>query len=1260
MDTTTRRRWALAFLLAIAASPIVAATGAPAWERTFRRDVPGTGEQSVMIARELADGSTMTVVRDNSGVTALRYDHAGMALSSSTVYPEYGVVRAAIDPFGGVFVASDASAGYGYEADVWIMKYDGFTGRPAWPSAVLYGSGNGHDDDAQGVLIDPVGDLVVHATNSYDSEPVLIKYAGSSGSVVWGPVSASPGQSARAVLDAVGNVYLARTASSGSSTHFFLTKHSASSGAIVWQRDEADHDLEIGALEADGVGNVVVAGSPNTFAGGFEASRYAGATGDRIWGPARYDAPEGNYSTAVDAAAVAADGSVVLFGHTVDNSVASAVLLELRGADGAVAWGPFTNTDANENLSEAQLSIAGNGDTILSTRFQTGPSNAEARTWRYRGGDGSIAWGPQVIVNAAPPLSFVGANGRVFVATSVFNGTDSDVQILERNGSTGAPAWGPVTFTGAAAGSSHFWDLAASPDGNVVVTGTVQGPDGDGSWATLKYDRVTGAVLWGPEYFPSASLGYSPWGVLTDASGDAVVAGLANGGAGLVKYSGSTGAQLWAAAAGPGINPTGATLDPSGNAIVTGYSFNGTGYDVRTVKISGSTGAVLWGPIVYDSGFDDFPERIAADPSGDVFIVGHSNANPYFSFVLKYSGANGAVEWGPVAHSDVAAWTAVDAAGDLFEVTYTAGIVTTKYSGATGAILWGPVSVPGSGYGAGVALDAAGNAFVTGSLYSPVTGYDYALIKYRGSDGTVLWGPVTHDVGGRDFPYGVVVDGSGNAVVTGFSEAASHDRVAATLSCDGATGALRWGPFTQGIARETVNGLAAVGSTVYVGATRDDVGYLVTELTESLGIATLPEGLVTASCGHPVDVALTAENGAPPYAFSVVGGALPPGVSLGPDGHLSGPPSDEGTFSFAVQAQDAAMATANRSYTLVVGPAGPLVPVLASVDDACQTTLSVEGTYAQYEWLPGGQSSSTLVVDPAETSTYGVVLDDGSSCPVRGAIMVRPSDPSCLAPRVLSISPASGPFPGTPVVVTGTKFQSGITLSIGGLPAVGTVYQSASSLSATTPALVPGTVSNVTVINPDGRYGLLLRAFATDFYDVSSANPFYSDIMKVLRAGITVGCGGANYCPGDSVTRAHMAVFLLKAKHGSFYAPPPCTGVFADTPCPDGFAVDWIEQLAAEGITGGCGGGNYCPGSMVTRAQMAAFLLKAEHGSSYVPPPCVGVFADVPCGAPFVDWIEQLFHENVTAGCGGGNYCPAGANTRAQMAVFLAKTLGLP
>ena len=178
------------------------------------------------------------------------------------------------------------------------------------------------------------------------------------------------------------------------------------------------------------------------------------------------------------------------------------------------------------------------------------------------------------------------------------------------------------------------------------------------------------------------------------------------------------------------------------------------------------------------------------------------------------------------------------------------------------------------------------------------------------------------------------------------------------------------------------------------------------------------------------------------------------------------------------------------------------------------------------------------------------------------------------------------------------------------------------------------------------------------FTDVPTSQQFYAFIENIFHNGITGGCGAGIYCPTSSVTRAQMSVFLLKAKHGANYVPPTCTGIFADVACPSQFA-DWIEELAAEGITGGCGGGNYCPANPVTRAQMSAFLLKAKYGSGYVPPNCTGVFSDVACPSLFANWIEELYAEGITGGCGVGIYCPDNPNTRGQMAVFLVKTFGL-
>jgi hypothetical protein len=59
------------------------------------------------------------------------------------------------------------------------------------------------------------------------------------------------------------------------------------------------------------------------------------------------------------------------------------------------------------------------------------------------------------------------------------------------------------------------------------------------------------------------------------------------------------------------------------------------------------------------------------------------------------------------------------------------------------------------------------------------------------------------------------------------------------------------------------------------------------------------------------------------------------------------------------------------------------------------------------------------------------------------------------------------------------------------------------------------------------------------------------------------------------------------------------------------------------------------------------------------PPPSNPTFGDVPLSDPAFQYIQALVASGVTAGCGGGNYCPDSPLTRRQMAVFLAKALGL-
>ena len=151
------------------------------------------------------------------------------------------------------------------------------------------------------------------------------------------------------------------------------------------------------------------------------------------------------------------------------------------------------------------------------------------------------------------------------------------------------------------------------------------------------------------------------------------------------------------------------------------------------------------------------------------------------------------------------------------------------------------------------------------------------------------------------------------------------------------------------------------------------------------------------------------------------------------------------------------------------------------------------------------------------------------------------------------------------------------------------------------------------------------------------------------------------YCPEQVVTRAQMAVFLERSMRGSMYVPTAAASdVFNDVPS-SYWSASWIKQLAADGITSGCGEENYCPELPVTRAQMAVFLLRAKYGAGYIPPALEADtgFGDVSSAHWAASWIKQLAAEGITGGCGNGNYCPDAPVTRAQMAVFLVETFNL-
>ena len=312
-------------------------------------------------------------------------------------------------------------------------------------------------------------------------------------------------------------------------------------------------------------------------------------------------------------------------------------------------------------------------------------------------------------------------------------------------------------------------------------------------------------------------------------------------------------------------------------------------------------------------------------------------------------------------------------------------------------------------------------------------------------------------------------------------------------------------------------------------------------------------------------------------------------------------------------------------------------------------------------WGPLG--SLQVTTNGAGVASFDVTLEDSqaSNMPPISATATDPDGNTSEFSQKLvhDSSPRAGaPTGGTQVTLVGTHFAAGAAVTFGGVAGTGESVVDETEMKVTAPALAAGTVNDIEVTNTDGTSAILRSAWIADFLDVPGSHQFHSFVGTLVSNGIAAGIGSGLYGVGNATLRQQMAVFLLKASHGLCYVPPPCHGDFGDVPCSSDFAK-WIEALADQGITGGCGGENYCPQNPVRRDQMAVFLLKAKYGSDYVPPPCTGVFPDVPCSLSFAPWIEQLAEEGVTGGCGGGNYCPGSNVTRGQMAVFIDKTFEL-
>lgn len=202
--------------------------------------------------------------------------------------------------------------------------------------------------------------------------------------------------------------------------------------------------------------------------------------------------------------------------------------------------------------------------------------------------------------------------------------------------------------------------------------------------------------------------------------------------------------------------------------------------------------------------------------------------------------------------------------------------------------------------------------------------------------------------------------------------------------------------------------------------------------------------------------------------------------------------------------------------------------------------------------------------------------------------------------------------------------------------------------------LDPLTIENGLIIFEAG----LLWAANLGFLDVSLDYWANDYIASIYNAGITTGYGDGTFGPEDLVTREQMAAFIVRAVEGE----PPLnycdTGSLFTDMTPDRWSCRYAKRLKEIGITIGYSDGRYGPEDLVTREQMAAFIVRAVEGE----PPLN--YCD--SGSLFIDvantsdmwscrYIKRLKELGISNGYGDGRYGPYDFVTRAQMAAFLAR-----